>query len=212
MEVLIAGGHGQIALRLERLLSKAGHRPRGLIRNPAHVKDLEQAGAEPVLCDLEHDDPRPHVGAADAIVYAAGSGPGSGTERKRTMDYGGAVKLIDAARELGVTRWIMVSSVGAADPESGSEQMRPYLQAKHDADEALAGSGLDWTIVRPGRLTNDPGTGFVDASTRLGRYGEIPRDDVALVLVECLDAPNTVGVAFELFAGETPARDAVRGL
>jgi nucleoside-diphosphate-sugar epimerase len=212
MEVLIAGGHGQIALRLERLLSQAGHRPRGLIRNPAHAGELQQAGAEPVLCDLEHDDPRPHLGGADAIVYAAGAGPGSGSERKRTMDYGGAVKLIDAARELGVARWLMVSSVGAGDPAGGSEQMRPYLQAKHDADEALSSSGLDFTIVRPGRLTNDPGTGFVDASTQMGRYGEIPRDDVALVLLECLDAPNTVGVQFELLAGDTPAAEAVRSL
>jgi len=212
MEVLIAGGHGQIALRLERLLAQAGHRPRGMIRNPAHANDLEAAGAEPVLCDLEHDDPRPHLGAADAIVYAAGAGPGSGVERKRTMDYGGAVKLIGAARELGVPRWIMVSSMGAGDPESASEQMRPYQQAKHDADEALASSGLDWTIVRPGRLTNEPGSGFVEAAAQLNRYGEIPRDDVALVLLECLDAPNTVGVTFELLAGETPARDAVRAL
>jgi uncharacterized protein YbjT (DUF2867 family) len=106
----------------------------------------------------------------------------------------------------------MVSSMGAGDPESASEQMRPYQQAKHDADEALAASGLDWTIVRPGGLTNEPGTGFVTAAPRLGRYGEIPRDDVALVLLECLDAPNTVGVTFELLAGETPAREAVRGL
>jgi uncharacterized protein YbjT (DUF2867 family) len=128
------------------------------------------------------------------------------------MDYGGAVKLIDAARDLGVARWLMVSSVGAGNPEGGSEQMRPYLQAKHDADEALSSSGLDWTIVRPGRLINDPGTGFVNASTSLGNYGEIPRDDVALVLLECLDAPNTVGVTFELFAGEIAARDAVRAL
>jgi nucleoside-diphosphate-sugar epimerase len=212
MEVLIAGGHGQIALRLERLLARAGHRPRGLIRNPAHANDLEAAGAEPVLCDLEHDDPRPHMGAADAIVYAAGAGPGSGAERKRTMDYGGAVKLIDAAKELGVSRWLMVSSMGAGDPDGASEQMRPYQQAKHDADEALASSGLDWTIVRPGGLTNEPGTGFVAAAARLGRYGEIPRDDVALVLLECLDAPNTVGVTFELLAGETPAGEAVRAL
>jgi nucleoside-diphosphate-sugar epimerase len=212
MEILIAGGHGQIALRLERLLKQAGHRPRGLIRNPAHAGDLEAAGAEPVMCDLEHDDPRPHVGTADAIVYAAGAGPGSGAERKRTMDYGGAVKLIDAARELDVARWLMVSSMGAGDPDSGPEAMRPYLQAKHDADEALAASGLDWTIVRPGRLTNEPGTGFVEAAAQLGRRGEVPRDDVALVLLEALDAPNTVGVTFELLAGETPAREAVRSL
>ena len=212
MEVLIAGGHGQIALRLERLLAQAGHRPRGLIRNPAHAQDLENAGAEPVLCDLEQDDPRPHIGAADAIVYAAGAGPGSGDERKRTMDYGGAVKLIDAARDLGVQRWLMVSSMGAGDPASASEQMRPYQQAKHDADEALASSGLDWTIVRPGRLTNEPGTGYVSAAPRLNGYGEIPRDDVALALLECLDAPNTIGVTFELLAGEEPARDAVRAL
>src|SRR3954451_24642666 len=212
MEILIAGGHGQIALRLERLLSRAGHRPRGLIRNPAHAGDLEAAGAASAVCDRDHDDPRPYLGGADAIVYAAGAGPGSGTERKRTMDYGGAVKLVDAARELGVARWVMVSSMGAGDPASAGEAMRPYQQAKHDADEALAASGLDWTIVRPGRLTNEPGTGFVEVAPRLYRGGEIPRDDVALVLLECLDAPNSVGVTFELLAGETPARDAVRAL
>jgi uncharacterized protein YbjT (DUF2867 family) len=212
MDVLIAGGHGQIALRLERLLAQAGHKPRGLIRNPAHARDLEEVGAEAVLCDLEHDDPRPHLGGADAIVYAAGAGPGSGAERKRTMDYGGAVKLIDAAKELGISRWLMVSSMGADDPAGASEQMRPYQQAKHDADEALAASGLDWTIVRPGGLTNEPGTGFVRAAPTLGSFGQIPRDDVALVLLECLDAPNTIGVTFELLAGETPAREAVRAL
>jgi nucleoside-diphosphate-sugar epimerase len=212
MDVLIAGGHGQIALRLERLLSQGGHRARGMIRNPAHAADLEAAGAEPVVCDLEHDDPRPHLGAADAIVYAAGAGPGSGAERKRTMDYGGAVKLIDAARALGVARWVMVSSIGAGDPGSAGEAMRAYQQAKHDADEALKASGLDWTIVRPGRLTNEPGTGFVEIAPRLTRGGEVPRDDVALVLLETLGAPNTIGATFELLAGETPARDAVRAL
>jgi nucleoside-diphosphate-sugar epimerase len=212
MEVLIAGGHGQIALRLERLLSKAGHRARGIIRNPAHANDLEAAGAEPVLWDLENDDARPDLGTPDAIVYAAGAGAGSGAERKRTMDFGGAVKLIDAANELGVARWVMVSSMGAGDPASSSEAMRPYQQAKHDADEALKASGLDWTIVRPGGLTNEPGTGFVAAAPSLGRYGEVPRDDVALVLLEALDAPNTIGVTFELLAGETAARDAVRAL
>ena len=163
-----------------------GHHGRGLIRNPDHAADLEADGAVPVLCDLEHDDPRPHLGAADAIVFAAGAGPGSGPERKRTVDYGGAVKLIEAAEELGVRRYLMVSSMGAGDPASASEAMRPYQQAKHDADEALAASGLDWTIVRPGAAHRRAGQRPRRRSARRsGRYGQIPREDVALVLLEC---------------------------
>jgi uncharacterized protein YbjT (DUF2867 family) len=212
MEVLVAGGHGQIALRLLRLLASNGDRGRGLIRNPDHAADLEAAGAVPVLCDLEHDDVRPHVGGAEAIVFAAGAGPGSGPERKRTVDLGAAVKLIDAARELGVQRYLMVSSIGAHDPERAPEAMRPYQRAKAEADAALQSSGLDWTIVRPGRLTDLPGAGRVDASRELGRYGDVPRDDVALTLFECLRAPNTIGVLFELLAGPTPVAEAVRAL
>ncbi len=212
MDVLVAGGHGQIARHLLRLLAEQGHHGRGLIRNPDHAADLEAIGAVAVLCDLEQDDPRPHLGAADAVVFAAGAGPGSGPERKRTVDYGGAVKLIEAAEELGVRRYLMVSSMGAGDPASASEAMRPYQQAKHDADEALAASGLDWTIVRPGGLTDAPGSGRVDLAPSLGRFGQIPREDVALVLLETLSAPNTIGATFELLAGETPARDAVRAL
>jgi uncharacterized protein YbjT (DUF2867 family) len=212
MDVLVAGGHGQIARHLLRKLSAGGHHARGLIRNPDHAADLEADGAVPVLCDLEHDDPAPHLGAADAIVFAAGAGPGSGAERKRTMDYGGAVKLIAAAEELGVRRYVMVSSMGAGDPASASEQMRPYQQAKHDADEALAGSRLDWTIVRPGRLTDAPGAGRVDLAPRLGRYGEVPREDVAAVLLAVLEAENTVGGTYELLAGDVPVAQAVAAL
>jgi nucleoside-diphosphate-sugar epimerase len=212
MDVLVAGGHGQVALRLLRLLADGGHHGRGIIRNPDHAPDLERIGASPVLCDLEHDDPRPHLGSADAIVFAAGAGPGSGPERKRTVDLGAAVKLIEAAQELGVARYVMVSSIGAHDPDSGSGPMGPYLRAKAEADEALRASGLDWTIVRPGRLTEVPGTGRVDVSTTLGRRADVPRDDVALVLFECLQAPNTVRVLFELFEGDVPAREAVRAL
>jgi uncharacterized protein YbjT (DUF2867 family) len=211
MDVLVAGGHGQIAQRLLRLLAAGGNTARGLIRNPDHAADLERLGAVPVLCDLEQEDPRPHVSGADAIVFAAGAGPGSGPARKRTVDLGAAVKLIDAARELGVARYLIVSSIGAHDP-AGSGPMRPYLEAKAEADEALRASGLDWTIVRPGSLNNDPGTGTVDVSEELGRRGPVPRDDVALVLLECLGLPNTVGKQFELFAGEVPVREALSAL
>src|SRR5215208_4259111 len=181
MEVLVAGGHG--------------HRGRGLIRNPDHAVDVEAAGAEPVLCDLEADDPRPHLGSAQAIVFAAGAGPGSGPER-----------------ELGVARYVMVSSMGTQDVEHAAEAMRPYLQAKRDADDALMASGLDWTIVRPGRLTDAPGTGTVDAARALGRRGEIPRDDTALVLLETLDRQNLVRVAFDVLEGPTPVEAALDAL
>src|SRR3954468_4589622 len=143
MEVLVAGGHGQVAMRLLRLLSENGHRGRGMIRNPDHAADLEAIGAEPVLSDLESDDPTEHIGFAQAIVFAAGAGPGSGPERKRTVDLGGALKLIHAARDLGVARFVMVSSMGTADVEHVDGPMKPYLQAKREADDALMTSGLD---------------------------------------------------------------------
>jgi uncharacterized protein YbjT (DUF2867 family) len=212
MDVLVAGGHGKIARHLLRLLAEGGHHARGLIRNPGQAPDLERIGAVPVLCDLEHDDPLPHVGAAEAIVFAAGAGPGSGPERKRTVDYGGAVKLIRAAEELGVLRYLMVSSMGADDPAAAPEAMRPYQQAKHDADEALAESGLDWTIVRPGGLTDEPGSGRVAIAERLGRSGQVPREDVALVLLECLGADNTIRRRFEVLEGDVPVREALAAL
>jgi uncharacterized protein YbjT (DUF2867 family) len=212
MDVLIAGGHGQIARRLIRLLASDGHTARGLIRNPDHAADIEADGGVPVLCDLERDDVTPHVGGADAIVFAAGAGPGSGPERKRTVDLGAAVKCVEAAEALGVARFAIVSSIGAQEPERGPEAMRPYLRAKAEADARVAASSLDWTIVRPGSLQNEPGAGRVDVSTALGRRGPVPRDDVALVLAETLQAPNTIRLTFEVFAGDTPARDAVRNL
>jgi uncharacterized protein YbjT (DUF2867 family) len=213
MDVVIAGGHGKIALRLEALLARAGHRARGLIRNPAHAPDLERVGAEPVLCDLEaEDDISDHVRGADAVVFAAGAGPGSGPERKRTVDLGGASKLIDAAKATGARRYLMISSMGADDPSSGPEAMRPYLEAKAEADKALAASGLDFTIVRPGGLTDDPGTGLIDAAPKLGRRGTIPRDDVAAVLLGCLEEDHTIGKTFEVLQGDAPIATALRRL
>jgi uncharacterized protein YbjT (DUF2867 family) len=148
----------------------------------------------------------------DAIVFAAGAGPGSGPERKRTVDLGAAVKCVEAAEELGVARFLIVSSIGAQDPEAGPESMRPYLRAKAEADARVAASSLDWTIVRPGSLTDEPGTGRVELSTTLGRRGPVPRDDVAQVLLETLPARPTIRMTFEVFAGDTPVRDAIRNL
>jgi uncharacterized protein YbjT (DUF2867 family) len=146
------------------------------------------------------------------VVFAAGAGPGSGPERKRTVDLGGAVKLADAALAVGVRRYVMVSSIGADRPDSASGGMRPYLEAKAEADRYLMASGLEYTIIRPGHLTDGPGTGRVRVSTELGDRGDIPRDDVAAVIAAVLDAPNTIGVTFELFGGDLSVAEAVRSL
>jgi len=208
MDVVVAGGHGKIGLRLLRLLAAGGHRARGLVRNPEHVQELADVGAEAVLCDMEGLD---HLSGccagADAVVFAAGAGPGSGAERKQTVDYGAAVKLMDA----GVRRYVMVSAIGAGRPQEWSDEMRPYYEAKAGADEQLMASGLDYTIVRPGGLTDDPGTGMVTVGTDLER-GSIPRDDVAALLLAVLETPGSIGKTFELVAGDTPVEEAVRGL
>jgi uncharacterized protein YbjT (DUF2867 family) len=193
-------------------LSTRGERVRALIRTPAHAGDVEAAGAEAVVADLEAlDDLAPSVEGFDAVVFAAGAGPGSGPERKRTVDLGGAVKLVDAARAAGVRRYLMISAIGARDPAGGSEAMRPYLEAKAEADAAVAASGLDFTIVRPGRLTDEPGTWRVRVAERLDR-GDISRDDVAAVLVAVLDERRTVGRTFDVVQGDTPIVDALQQL
>src|SRR5215211_255835 len=213
MDVAVAGGHGQVGLRLLRLLADRGDRARGLIRNPDHAADLEHEGAEPVVCDLEGDDDvAAAIAGADAVVFAAGAGPGSGAERKRTMDLGGAVKLIEAAKQNGISRYVIVSSMGADDPPSGDQVFAVYLQAKAAADQALRESGLEFTIVRPGGLTNDPGTGRIEAAESLGRRGQIPRDDVAATLVAVLDEPATVGKTFEVLGGEEEIATSLRTL
>jgi uncharacterized protein YbjT (DUF2867 family) len=205
-----------VARLLVRELVGRGHEVRGLIRKEEQVPDVGADGAEPVLCDLESEEAGGGIGdgveGCDAVIFAAGAGPGSGNARKETMDYGGAAKLIEACEERGVRRYVMLSSTGTDDPESREEAMRPYLRAKARADERLRQSGLDHTIVRPGRLTDDPGTGRVDAAKSLGRYAEIPREDVALTIAVTLELENTVGKTFELLSGETPVEDALKGL
>ena len=211
MDVVVAGGAGQIGLRLLRLLNQEGHRARGLIRKEEQVAALRSAGGEPALVDLESvsvPDLAIAIQGADSVVFAAGAGPGSGEERKWTMDYGGAVKLIEAAQHEGIRRYVIVSSVGADQRPEGNEGFAVYLQAKHDADEKLRESGLDYTIVRPGALTDDAATGNVSIAQHLDR-SEIPRDDVAAVLLAVLGADNTIGKDFDLMGGDTPIEEAV---
>jgi uncharacterized protein YbjT (DUF2867 family) len=215
MRVVIAGGHGQIALHLERMLADRGDVAVGIVRNPAHVGDVEQAGATAVVLDLETSTAEKVadvVTGADAVVFSAGAGPGSGAARKLTVDRDAAILLADAAAAAGVRRYVMVSASGADDYDPNStEVFQIYLQAKSEADAAVRGRALDWTVVRPGGLTNTPGTGRVTVGDSVGR-GTVPREDVAAVLLHLLDTPSTAGRQFELIGGATPIGDALAAL
>jgi uncharacterized protein YbjT (DUF2867 family) len=195
-------------------MSERGDEVVALIRNPDHADEVKQAGAEPALVDLEQaseDEVATAIGGSDAVVFAAGAGPGSGSARKETMDYGGAVKLIAAAKQTGVGRYVIVSSMGANPTATGNDTFSVYLRAKGRADEAVRASGLDATVVRPGGLTNDAGTGRVRLGESLPR-GQVTRDDVAAVLVAVLDSPSTIGRTADLIGGETPIAEAVAAL
>ncbi|HSA53112.1 MAG TPA: NAD(P)H-binding protein [Yinghuangia sp.] len=217
MRIVIAGGHGQIALRLERLLAARGDQPVGLIRRPEQSDALRAAGAEAVVRDLESaavEEVARDLAGADAAVFAAGAGPGSGVARKDTVDRAAASLFADAAESAGVRRFVVVSAMGTdSEPPAGTEPaFAAYLRAKGAADADIRSRvGLDWTILRPGRLTDDPGTGRVALAPSTGR-GDVTRDDVAAVLAALLGAPNTVGLTLELVGGDTPVDAAVRGL
>jgi uncharacterized protein YbjT (DUF2867 family) len=213
LTVAIVGGHGKIALRLERLLVGAGHTARGVIRKPEQAGDLEAAGATPIVFDLEREDGlAAHVSGADAVVFAAGAGPGSGAERKLSVDQGGATKLIDACREAGVARYVIVSAMGVERPGDWPEQMRPYYEAKRAADAALRESGLQYTVVRPGSLTDERGSGRIEVGSPLERSGRVTRDDVAATLLAVLETPATIGVSFDVLEGDIPVAEAVASL
>jgi nucleoside-diphosphate-sugar epimerase len=185
--IAIAGAHGNIAMRLAARLLARGNGVIGLIRNPAHAADVQAAGANPVVCDLENakvEEIAAAVQHAEAVVFAAGAGPGSGAERKLTMDRDGAVKLLEASAERAVP-YVIVSSVGAENPPGDDDVFSVYLRAKAAADAAVQASDRDWTIVRPGALTDEPGTGRVRIDTEPFR-GRVPRDDVADVLAAVL--------------------------
>ncbi|MFJ1811850.1 MULTISPECIES: SDR family oxidoreductase [unclassified Streptomyces] len=215
MRIVIAGGHGQIALRLERLLAARGDEVAGIIRKAEQGDDLRAAGAEPVVLDLESasvEEVAEPLRGADAAVFAAGAGPGSGTARKDTVDRGAAVLFADAAVRAGVRRFVVVSSMGADPDHQGDEVFDVYQRAKGEADAYVRGlDSLDWTILRPGALTDDPGTGLVRLEARTGR-GPVPRDDVAAVLAELLDSPATSGLTLELISGSAPVPVAVKAV
>lgn len=208
MRVLVAGANGQIGKHVIRFLAEESHEVRAMIRAEDQAPTLRDLGAETIVADLEGDVAHTAEGC-NAIIFSAGGGPGSGAEKKETVDRGGAEKLVEAAREHGVQRYIMVSAMGAADPESGPEAMQPYLLAKARADQTLAESGLDYTIIRPGSLTDEAGTSMVEAAPSLGKRGEIPREDTARVIVAALERENTFGKTFEVLSGDTPVEEAI---
>jgi uncharacterized protein YbjT (DUF2867 family) len=204
MRVVIAGGHGQIARHLERLLVSRGDEAVGIIRNPDHTGDLAEIGAQAAVLDLEQasvDEVREVVEGADAVVFAAGGGPNSGKERKLTVDRDAAVLLADAAIAAGVRRYVMVSSMGAGSGSPDSDDvMEVYQWAKGQADDAVRERDLDATIVQPGRLTDEDSTGRVQVGNDVG-YGEVSRADVALVLLAVLDREALAGKTFQLVGG-----------
>jgi uncharacterized protein YbjT (DUF2867 family) len=209
MRVVIAGGHGQIALRLERLLARRGDTPVGLVRNHGHFDDLRAAGAEPVLCDLETatvDRVAAVLQGADAVVFAAGAGPGSGAARKDSVDRAGAALFADAAERAGVRRFILVGSMGVdrANRPDTDPVFAAYLRAKAASEEDLRSRDLHWTVLRPGRLTDEPGTGRVHLARPPVSYGAVSRDDVAATLLALLDEPESCDLTLELISGPTP--------
>jgi len=180
-----------------------------MVRDPAQTEALEALGATAVIGDLEGDLDGV-VEGADAVAFCAGSGSKTGPDATLRVDLHGAVRVIDRCVAAGVDRFVQLSSMAADDPMRGSEKIRHYLAAMHARDRILMASGLDTTVVRPGGLTHDPGTGKVAVGIpRLDERGTIPREDVAAVLAGCLADDATIGATFEVVSGQTPIAEAL---
>lgn len=216
MRVVIAGGHGKIALWLTRMLAQRGDSVVGIVRNPDHTTDVRDAGGDTAVLDLEQartEDLAEIVAGADAAVFAAGAGPGSGVARKDTVDRAASALLADAAELASVPRYLQISAMGldrADDPDT-EPVFAAYLRAKLAAEQDLTGRALLWTVLRPGRLTDDAATGQVHLAQHVG-YGQISRRDVAAVIVGLLDSPRTAGRVLELVGGNTPVEQALADL
>ncbi len=214
--IAVVGGHGQIARQLHPMLLGAGHQPVALVRRQEQADALEASGVETRILDIENDDAERFAAAfegCEAVVFAAGGGPDGNIERKRTVDLEGSLKSIEGARKAGIRRLVQVSAISVDEPvaDDASPVWRAYVEAKRDADAALRDSGLDWTILRPGRLTDDPGTGRVDLGPDVAR-GEISRADVAEVVAAVLQDPTTIGHQWNVVGGDTAVGDAISGL
>ncbi|MTD59402.1 NAD(P)H-binding protein [Amycolatopsis pithecellobii] len=213
MRVVIAGGHGNIALRLERQLAATGDQAVGIIRNVAHAAELRDSSAEPVVLDLENatvDEVAEVLDGADAAVFAAGAGPGSGAARKDTVDRGAAALFGAACERAGVRRHVQIGSMGVGrPPRPGTDEVfAAYLQAKKAAEDELRSRDLDWTILRPGRLTDEDPTGEVHLADSVD-FGAISREDVASVIVAILEEGRTFRRTLEVVGGNTPIAEAI---
>lgn len=204
MRVLVAGSHGRVGQQLTESLCERGHDVRGMIRDEAQASAVRALGADPVVADLtgavEHA-----VEGRDAVVFVAGSGG----EDVWGVDRDGAIALVDAAVSHGADRFVMLSSINADAPEQGPDPLEEYLRAKGEADRYLRESPLVHTIVRPGALTNDPGTGLVETGADLGATGTIPSADVAEALAVALSEAATHGLSFDLLSGDVPIAEAL---
>jgi len=212
-KVAIVGAHGQIGKLIIKHLRAQGLEAIGIVRKPEQLSQMEALGADPVLVDIENASAQELANGlkgADAVVFAAGAGGGSTAERKQTVDYAGSVLLAQAAQLAGIRRYVQISAIGVDDPLKPDTDpvWKAYVEAKRDADIELRKSGLDWTIIRPGPLTDDAATGLVTLNEHAGR-GEVTREDVALVVVAVLQTPSSTGKQWELRGGDTPVRDAV---
>lgn len=213
--IAIVGGHGKIARLLIPLLVDAGHQPVALVRNPDHSAELERLGADVGILDIEQSDADAFAEAfdgVDTVVFAAGGGADGNAERKRTVDLGGSLKSIEGAARAEVTRFVQISAIGVDNPLGPDAEAGwvAYVEAKRDADIALRDSDLDWTIVRPGGLTDDEPIGHVELAETVQR-GQVPRADVAAVIAAIIDEPATIDRQWEVVSGATPIADAIAG-
>jgi uncharacterized protein YbjT (DUF2867 family) len=215
MKIFVAGAHGNVGKKLVKILSQKGHEVKAMIRDEQQSDEMKQLGAEPVVADLEKDKDFPLKGI-EVVYFCAGAGGDTGPDKTVAVDQKGAIKLVDSAYNHKVYRFIMISSIGADDPGKGPDQLQTYLKAKHEADKELKYSGLIYTIIRPARLTDEPGTGKITAKEKLSdqekQEGSITREDVAQTLAACLDHRHTETKVFEAVNGDTPIDEALVNL